>query len=96
MSTFRVGQRVVCVDAESRTGRTSGLVHGRIYKILELFTCKCGRQGVCVDTEHMTTFCRTCHHLSNKNWNATHRFRPLLDSALEEQVDELEEQTVEA
>lgn len=91
MSTFRVGQKVVCVDASSAG-------YGGIPKEMPV-------QGSCY-TVYSPPFINVWDNWAvniaeleyqdpDIGWRAS-RFRPLLDADLEEQVNELEEQTVEA
>lgn len=96
MSTFRIGQRVVCVDATQHQ-YPFPLRVGDVFTVSGTTSCKCGANKITLaedDFDGLVVF-RCCGHVSETAWRDARRFRPLLDASLEEQVNELEEQPVE-
>jgi hypothetical protein len=69
MMAFRVGQTVVCVDAEPRDGAVLGLTKGLVYTISDFGGCKNGSWGV---------FLAECDH--DRGWAFyPDRFRPVVE-----------------
>lgn len=54
--TFRVGQKVVCVDVKNRNGNWLGLVKGAIYTISGLGKCRDGSPGVSIEEDSDPTW----------------------------------------
>lgn len=86
MSTFRVGQRVVCVDDDAYTNPNDvPLIKGRTYTIrATMFFCGC--RGPAVDvglsTHTGTSECPKCNVHRIGRWHAAIRFRHVQEADL--------------
>ena len=95
MSNFYVGQRVVCVDVFSRSGRPTHLVRGKTYPVLGIRKDCCSSDALllCVGfDDHLPTVCPLCgfSYPPGEMWRMSSRFRPL--DNLEEQIEAIEEE----
>lgn len=98
--SFYVGQKVVCIEAQPLPFQS--LQAGALYTVKGIHSCNHGNHminvGVASLAPNWTGYTRneSCGCRILGKWHGADRFRPLLDASLEEQVNELEEQPVEA
>jgi len=89
MSNFKVGEKVVCVDANH------ALINNKIYTVMEIITC-CGKTNLAVDIIHrgLVWTCHICDvdRKSNGYLSAlSSRFRKLSDILSEQSESDLNE-----
>ena len=76
---FKIGQKVVCINARYKTYCACPLVKGNIYTVYGFYTCECGSEQIYVDevTEIVLMGCR-CHRTGMRRHSYySDRFRPL-------------------
>lgn len=92
---FKIGQKVVCVNARSLNGVPNFLRKDTVYIIAGIQTCHCGRVLLDVGTAADATGYRCFHckeHVADSDsilWHYCERFAPLLEDEAEEAVTEL-------
>ena len=79
MNLFRIGQKVVCVNAIWNTNCTHPLVKGNIYTIYGFYTCECGSEQFYLDEVPDIVHIRCkCQKTSERRHSYySWRFRPL-------------------
>lgn len=92
MSTFKVGQRVVCVNVTpGMSWMFNPLRNGGVYTVAGVKTCACGQQTLDIDICSYAGG-SSCHcgrdTIDGVWWFATHRFRPLAPSKVHQELIE--------
>ena len=78
MSNFRVGQKLVCVDDKSYTGRVVSVVRNREYTIDAVWECRGFQKLVLSGLAPYPKLCRTCGNIHQTGHDAF-RFRPVVE-----------------
>jgi hypothetical protein len=95
---FKVGQKVVCVDAKPRFSYSimAKVKEGEIYTVKDLRRCMCGDDLIYIGTpsinSNTTCRCNKCFANNGKGFFGAWRFRPI-DHAFGHQIaSEIEEE----